>query len=86
MWELPGDLVVRIPGFQRHGLGSTPGQGTEIPQAEQCGQKNKNKNPEKQNRVLGLVPRESDLTGMGICILVFVYVCVLYFITLFLAF
>ena len=30
-WEFPGDLVVSIPGFHCHGLGSVPGQGTEIP-------------------------------------------------------
>ena len=41
MGEFPGDLVVRILGFHCCGLGSTPGGGTEIPQAIQCGQKNK---------------------------------------------
>ena len=30
--ELPSGLVVRIPDFHCHGPGSTPGQGTEIPQ------------------------------------------------------
>ena len=44
-------------------------------------QNHRTKNPSKQNRVPGLVPRESNLMSMGICILVFV--C---FITLFLAF
>ena len=28
-------LVIRIPSFHCHGLGSIPGQGTEIPQATQ---------------------------------------------------
>ena len=39
----PGDLAVRIPGFQVHSCdpSSIPGQGTEIPQAAQCGQKKK---------------------------------------------
>ena len=42
----PGDLAVRIPGFQVHSCdpGSIPGQGTEIPQAAQCGQINKQMN------------------------------------------
>ena len=35
VWEYLGDLVVRIPGFHYCGLGSIPGQGTEIPQAMQ---------------------------------------------------
>ena len=43
--EFPGGLVVRIPGFHCCGLGSIPGQGTEILQAA-CGQK---KNPETKN-------------------------------------
>ena len=30
--EFPGGLVIRIPGFQCHGPGSIPGEGTEIPQ------------------------------------------------------
>ena len=36
-----GDLAVRIPGFQFHCCdpGSIPGQGTEIPHAEQCWEK-----------------------------------------------
>ena len=29
-WEFPGGLVVRIPGFHCHDLGSVPNQGTEI--------------------------------------------------------
>ena len=47
MWEFRGGLVVRIPGFQCHGLGSTPGQGTDIPQAEQRGPKKKPKQKTK---------------------------------------
>ena len=39
--EFPGGLVVKIPGFHCHGQGSILGQGTEIPQAMQCGQKAK---------------------------------------------
>ena len=35
----PGGLLVKIPGFHCHGLGLTPGWGTEILQAKQCGQK-----------------------------------------------
>ena len=31
--EFPGDLVLRIPQFHCHGLGSIPGRGTEIPRA-----------------------------------------------------
>ena len=41
MEEFPGDLVVRILGFHCCGLGSTPGGGTEIPQAISCGRKKK---------------------------------------------
>ena len=38
--EFPDGLVIRIPGFHGRGLGSTPGgQGTEIPQVVQQGQK-----------------------------------------------
>ena len=39
----PSDLTVRIPGFQVHCCdpGSIPVQGTEVPQAAQCGQKKK---------------------------------------------
>ena len=36
-WEFPGGLVVRIWHFHCYGPGSIPGQGTEIPQAMQCG-------------------------------------------------
>ena len=32
LWEFPGGLVVRIPGFHCHGLSSVPGWGSEIPQ------------------------------------------------------
>ena len=42
--EFPGGLVVRIPGFDCCGLGSIPGQGTEIPRATWYGQKKKKKN------------------------------------------
>ena len=31
--EIPGGLIVRIQGFQCHGLGSIPGRGSEIPKA-----------------------------------------------------
>ena len=39
VWEFPGSLVVRILGFHCLGPGSTPGWGTEIPQATWCSQK-----------------------------------------------
>ena len=38
-WEFPGGLLVSISGFHCHGLGSIPGRGTEIPQAEWLGKK-----------------------------------------------
>ena len=41
--ELPGALVVKIPDFHCHGLGSIPGQGTEIPQAMWPKEKKKRK-------------------------------------------
>ena len=37
--EFPGGPVVSIPGAQCFDQGSVPGQGTEIPQATQYGQK-----------------------------------------------
>ena len=43
MGELSDGVVVRIPGFHCRGLGSIPGQGTEMPQAERGGQKKKKK-------------------------------------------
>ena len=39
VWEFPGSLVVRILGFHCLGPSSTPGWGTEIPQATWCSQK-----------------------------------------------
>ena len=44
--EFPGGLVVRSLGFHRHGPGSIPGWGTEIPQATQHGQKKKKRRAE----------------------------------------
>ena len=42
--------MVTIPDFHCCGLGSIPGQGTEIPQAMTCGRKtNKQKNTVKNN-------------------------------------
>ena len=41
--------MVRILGFHCHGPGSTPSQGTEIPQATQCGQKKKGKKKVRYN-------------------------------------
>ena len=35
--------MVRILNFHCHGLGSFPGRGIEVPQAAQCGKKNKTK-------------------------------------------
>ena len=50
-WELPGGLVVRIPGFHCGGPGSILGRGTEILQAVQCGKtQNQTKQKPKQNR------------------------------------
>ena len=43
MREFPGGLVVRILNFYCCGRGSIPGQGIEIPQSVQCGQKKKKK-------------------------------------------
>ena len=41
--EFPGGPVVSIPGAQCFDQGSVPGQGTEIPQVTQSGQKKKKK-------------------------------------------
>ena len=41
--EFPGSPVVRTPCFHCRGLGSVLGQGTKIPQAAQCSQKEKKK-------------------------------------------
>ena len=46
LWEFPGSLVVRIPGFHCGSRGSAPGRGTEIMQAVWPGQ-NKNKKQKK---------------------------------------
>lgn len=43
LWEFPGSLVVRLPGFHCGSWGSVPGRGTELTQAVWPGQKNKNK-------------------------------------------
>ena len=42
--EFPGGPVVGTRHFHCGGLGSIPGQGTKIPHAMQCGQKNPPKN------------------------------------------
>ena len=42
--EFSGGLVVRILGFPCHGLGSTPGWGTEIPQPCSAAKKNLKEN------------------------------------------
>ena len=42
-WDLPGGLVVRIPGFHHCGPGSIPGQGTENPVRHSVQQKKKKK-------------------------------------------
>ena len=47
LWEFPGCLMVRIPGFHCHGSSSVSGQGTEIPQAAWHDQKKKTQT--KQN-------------------------------------
>ena len=41
MWEFHGGLVLRIPDFHCHGLGSMLGWGTKILQVAQHGQKYK---------------------------------------------
>ena len=48
-WEFPGGLVVRIPGYNCHSLGSISGQRTVILQAAQCGQKQNSKKPLKNH-------------------------------------
>ena len=47
--EFPRGLVVRITGFHCRGLGSVPGQGTEIPQAMQHCQKKQKTKKKKRN-------------------------------------
>ena len=47
---IPGGLVVRILGFHCRGKGSIPGQGTEIPQTAQLGQKKKKRGREGERR------------------------------------
>ena len=39
--RVPGGLVVRIPHFHCHDLGSTPGWGTEVPQAAGAAEREK---------------------------------------------
>ena len=46
--EFAGGLMIRILGFHCCGLGSVPGQGTEILQAPQRGQKTKTENKGKK--------------------------------------
>ena len=48
--EFPGGLLVSIPGFHCHGLGSIPGRRTEIPQAEWLDKKKKKKKSEKEKK------------------------------------
>ena len=48
--EVPGGLVVRIPGFHCRSRGSVPGQGTEIPQASRHSQ-NKNQKTKKPSKL-----------------------------------
>ena len=47
-----------LHAFTARGLSLTPGQGTKILQATQCGQK-KEKKKEKEKAVLGVATRES---------------------------
>ena len=37
--DFPAGLLAKTPPFQYRGLGSTPGQGTQIPHSPWCGQK-----------------------------------------------
>ena len=39
-WDFPGSLEIKTLPFQYRGHGSIPGQGTKIPHAPLCGQKN----------------------------------------------
>ena len=48
--EFPVGPVVRIPGFHCRGLGSVPGQGTEILQVMWRGEKKKNTKNTKSNK------------------------------------
>ena len=47
--EFPGGPVVRTSQSHCHGMGSSPGQGTKIPQAMWCGQKEKEKKERKKH-------------------------------------
>ena len=53
--EFPGSPVVRILGLHCRGLGSIPGQGTEIPQTTRCGQKKKEKKSSNLSKFIYLV-------------------------------
>ena len=66
--EYPGGLVVRILGFHCHDLGSTPSQGTEIPQAAWYGQNKKQTNKQKllqfmSKTVLPMFPSKSFMVS-----------------------
>lgn len=67
-------------------------KGTEISQAEQHGPKKKKPKKTQHQKIPKTEQsarpssQESNLIGMGICILVFVCMCVLYILSLFLAF
>ena len=50
--EFPGGLVVRILSFHSMGLGSILGQGIEIAQTVQCGQKGKLKKVVLENNLI----------------------------------
>ena len=56
--EFHGDLVIRSPGFHRHGLGSVPGWGTDIPQATWHSQK---KNSLRRNIQAQMAPLENSM-------------------------
>ena len=52
-WEFPGALVLRIPGFHCHGLGSIPSQGTEILKIMLISQGKKKKENQKSRFLQG---------------------------------
>ena len=52
--DFPAGLLAKTPHFQYRGLGSTPGQGTQIPHSAWCRQKIKNKQTNSKNNMESL--------------------------------
>ena len=63
--EHPGGPVVRILGFHCHDLSSIPDQGTEIPQAMWCSQKQNKKSLQTINAGEGVEKGEPSSTDGG---------------------